>query len=377
MSFRKTLLAATVLMAPAIAQAQPVTGLYVAGGAGVNWLGSTSAPLTGIAPDFGNGATPFSFPANVSFNTGWVALASVGWGFGNGLRLEFEGNYRENNVRNYSVSANGPGFPPINTVANGTAGTFGLMVNALYDFRIGGVMPYIGGGIGYAWNRWSNVGGTASQGNSSLVFRTNDTAGSFAYQGIAGLAVPITAIPGLALTLEYRYFATLSANLGGNITSTQNFGEGTATVGAQSRIKPDNNHQSILIGARYNFGQRPAAPPPAAAPAPARSFLVFFDFARDDLTARAREIIAQAAAASRSQQVTRIEVAGHTDTVGSAQYNQGLSQRRANNVAAELVRLGVPRQSIQTAAYGFSRPLVPTGPNVREPQNRRVEIVLR
>ena len=123
--------------------------------------------------------------------------------------------------------------------------------------------------------------------------------------------------------------------------------------------------------------QAPRPAPVAAAPAPARSFLVFFDFARDDLTARAREIIGQAAQASRSQQVTRIEVAGHTDTVGSAQYNQGLSQRRANNVAAELVRLGVPRQSIQTAAYGFTRPLVPTGPNVREPQNRRVEIVLR
>ena len=72
-----------------------------------------------------------------------------------------------------------------------------------------------------------------------------------------------------------------------------------------------------------------------------------------------------------------VDVYGYTDTVGSAQYNLGLSQRRANTVAAELVRLGVPRQAISTAGYGFSRPLVPTGPNVREPQNRRVEIILR
>jgi len=112
-------------------------------------------------------------------------------------------------------------------------------------------------------------------------------------------------------------------------------------------------------------------------PGPARSFLVFFDFDRADLTPRAREIIAQAAQASRSQQTTRIEVAGHADRSGTPQYNQGLSQRRANNVAAELVRNGVPRGAISVAAFGESRPLVPTADGVREPQNRRVEIVLR
>ena len=147
---------------------------------------------------------------------------------------------------------------------------------------------------------------------------------------------------------------------------------------ASGRIEADNYNHSVLIGLRYAFNQpRPAPAPVAAAPAPARSFLVFFDFNRSDLTERARSIVTQAAEAARSQSVTRIEVAGHTDTVGSAQYNQGLSIRRANSVAAELVRHGVQREAIQIAGYGFSRPLVPTGPGVREPQNRRVEIVLR
>ena len=70
-------------------------------------------------------------------------------------------------------------------------------------------------------------------------------------------------------------------------------------------------------------------------------------------------------------------MAGHADRSGSAQYNQRLSQRRADAVAAELVARGVPRNIIMVSAYGESRPLVPTADGVREPQNRRVEIVLR
>jgi outer membrane protein OmpA-like peptidoglycan-associated protein len=137
------------------------------------------------------------------------------------------------------------------------------------------------------------------------------------------------------------------------------------------------NH-SFLIGARYAFGVAPApAPAVAAAPAPARTFLVFFDFNQSSLTDRARSVIAEAANAARTTQTTRIEVSGHTDTVGSAQYNQGLSMRRAESVAGELERRGIPRSQMVLQAFGFTRLLVPTGPNVREPQNRRVEIVLR
>ena len=362
MGFRKALLAATVLMAPAIAQAQPVNGLYVAAGAGFNWLNNISETTY---------ATGGSGALGVRTDYGWVILGSVGWGFGNGLRVEGEMNYRSNDVSGFSLfGLNIPG-------AGGTISTYGVMVNALYD--IGAVQGWpvhitLGGGIGYAWNRWSNVGVTLAIGNTSGTYNYDDTAGAFAYQFIAGLSVPIRQVPGLYLTAEYRYFATLAASISG--TATASIPERGVAL-TNLTVKPDNVNQSVLLGVRYNFGRTPPAPPPAAAPAPARSFIVFFDFNRYDLTARAREIIAQAAAAARSQQVTRIEVAGHTDTVGSAQYNLGLSQRRANSVAAELVRLGVPREAIQTAGYGFSRPLVPTGPNVREPQNRRVEIVFR
>jgi outer membrane protein OmpA-like peptidoglycan-associated protein len=75
--------------------------------------------------------------------------------------------------------------------------------------------------------------------------------------------------------------------------------------------------------------------------------------------------------------VTRIEVSGYADLTGTHAYNVALSQRRADSVAAELVSDGVPKDEIVTQAFGDTNPLVPTAEGVREPQNRRVEIVLK
>jgi len=70
-------------------------------------------------------------------------------------------------------------------------------------------------------------------------------------------------------------------------------------------------------------------------------------------------------------------VNGYTDRSGTPQYNLRLSMRRARSVQAELIRDGVPRNVIDIHGYGETHPLVPTAPGVREPQNRRVEIILR
>ncbi|WP_431268181.1 OmpA family protein [Dankookia sp. P2] len=78
--------------------------------------------------------------------------------------------------------------------------------------------------------------------------------------------------------------------------------------------------------------------PAVQAPAPARTYLVFFDWDRADLTGRAREIIGEAAQNARRAAVTRIEVAGHADRSGTPAYNQRLSQRRADAVAGEARR---------------------------------------
>jgi outer membrane protein OmpA-like peptidoglycan-associated protein len=133
------------------------------------------------------------------------------------------------------------------------------------------------------------------------------------------------------------------------------------------------------------WGAPPPPPPPAAAPPPApqaveapptRTYLVFFDWDRADLSSRAQQIIGEAASASTHVHVTRIMCNGYTDTSGTVKYNLALSMRRANSVANELVKDGVPRDVIDIKGFGETHPLVQTGPGVREPQNRRVEIIL-
>jgi outer membrane protein OmpA-like peptidoglycan-associated protein len=141
------------------------------------------------------------------------------------------------------------------------------------------------------------------------------------------------------------------------------------TVGVQLtyRFKPSTPEAST---ATYT-------PPPAAAPAPVvpRSYLVFFDFNKSDLTSQAEQIVDQAASNAGPAKVTRLTVTGHTDTVGSDAYNMRLSRRRAESVAARLEKDGIPSSEIEIVAKGKRDLLVPTADGVREPQNRRVQIV--
>jgi iron complex outermembrane receptor protein len=117
-------------------------------------------------------------------------------------------------------------------------------------------------------------------------------------------------------------------------------------------------------------------PPPVQAPAPApKSYLVFFDFNKSDLTPQAVEIVNTAARNAQAGKVTQLTVTGHTDTVGSDAYNMRLSRRRAESVAAQLEKQGIASSEIAIVAKGKRDLLVPTGDGVREPQNRRVQIV--
>ncbi len=201
--------------------------------------------------------------------------------------------------------------------------------------------------------------------------RTN----SFAYQAIAGLAFPMSFAPGLSATLDYRFMGLAGASTNQSFPAMPYSG----AIAQTTKFSDDFKH-SILIGARYAFDTPQPAPAPApVAPVPvaavARTYLVFFDWDRADLTDRARQIIAEAAQGSTRTQTTRIEVQGNADRSGTPAYNQGLSLRRAQTVAAELVRLGVARTAIDIEAFGDTRPLVTTAAGVREPQNRRVAII--
>jgi len=139
---------------------------------------------------------------------------------------------------------------------------------------------------------------------------------------------------------------------------------------------------------RYRFGpetapkaetETPYTPPPVTAPEPVpaapRSYMVFFDFNKSDLTPEAAGIVAQAAKNAGPAKITQLTVTGHTDTAGSDAYNMRLSRRRAESVAAELEKDGIPSGEIEIIAKGKRDLLVSTGDGVRQPQNRRVQIV--
>jgi OOP family OmpA-OmpF porin len=119
-------------------------------------------------------------------------------------------------------------------------------------------------------------------------------------------------------------------------------------------------------------------------PAPPRSpidlgfgcCLVFFDWDRSTLSQQALTSIEQAANLFKFKGNARVTVNGHTDRSGPETYNMALSLRRAAVVRDVLVRDGVPETAIVVVGKGETQPLVPTPDGVREPQNRRVEIVI-
>lgn len=366
MKLRGALVAASMLTLPIAANAQAVRGIYVGAGVGVNRM--FDEDVKSIPSIGGVAATS----GKVHTKVGPAFVLSGGYGFGNGLRAEVEGSYRYN-----SLSGTNDFFTT--ATAGGKEQKYGAMVNVLYDFvgLSSMVQPYVGVGVGYQWAQLQNayIAGRTAAGVPAAVRYSDQTKGAFAYQAIIGAAMPIKAAPGLALTAEYRFMG---------MSGNRNYGArtvvGAASVSGTSTLG-NNFNNSILLGVRYNFGQTPPPAPPAAAPAPAaqpsRSYLVFFDWDKATLTDRARQIIREAAENSTRVQYTRIEVNGYTDTSGTPQYNQGLSVRRAQAVAAELVKNGVPRNAITAQGFGETNLLVPTGPGVREPQNRRVEIIIR
>lgn len=120
----------------------------------------------------------------------------------------------------------------------------------------------------------------------------------------------------------------------------------------------------------------PVPPPPGPMAAPgARVFTVYFGFNRSRLGPDGVTVLQQAAAVYKAGGVATVQVTGHTDTVGSAGYNQRLALRRARTVANLLVRMGVPRNAVAIAAAGETNLAVPTPDGVPEPRNRRVTVV--
>lgn len=120
----------------------------------------------------------------------------------------------------------------------------------------------------------------------------------------------------------------------------------------------------------------PSPPPPPAAVLERGPYLAFFDWSETTITPDGASILDRVVSNLQSFGAATVAVAGHTDTSEPKDDTPELSERRAAAVKDYLIAKGVMPSAITTHGFGQSRPMVQTEANVREPQNRRVEIML-
>ena len=112
-------------------------------------------------------------------------------------------------------------------------------------------------------------------------------------------------------------------------------------------------------------------------PEPPASFIVYFKFNSNELTAEGQETMGAVLTAVEARGSQDIIVTGHTDRAGEKAYNIELSLNRAQLVKEMIVARGVDPQHIQVTSHGENNPLIPTADDVTEPKNRRVEVIVR
>ena len=297
---------------------------------------------------------------SVDHDYGWDVDGNIGYDFG-AFRIETEVGYRQAGVDSFRTATTS--FDR----AGGKTSALSFMLNGLIDFGDDdSIQGFIGGGVGvarvkarYGLNRFGNF--------------LDDSDTVFAYQGLAGVRAPLS--EHLDATVKYRFFNAENVRL--NDTSN-------------NRLDGRFRSHSILGGLTYNFftpppppvEAPPPPPPPPPAPAPVEPvvqcspgpFIVFFEWDKSDITPEASSILDNAVTQYQSCGNAQVMLAGHADKSGSASYNVGLSQRRADSVKAYLSSHAIPDSVISTEAFGESRPRVDTADGVREVQNRRVEV---
>jgi len=121
----------------------------------------------------------------------------------------------------------------------------------------------------------------------------------------------------------------------------------------------------------------PPPPPPPPLPAPKKKIIlrgVNFDFDKATIRPDAESILAEATRTLQDEGEIQISVEGHTDSVGTEAYNQGLSERRAHAVADHLAGGGISRGRMTARGFGESNPVASNMNRDGRAQNRRVEL---
>lgn len=197
--------------------------------------------------------------------------------------------------------------------------------------------------------------------------------------------------------IQARYDAALAASTNSAMVNSQDTRylwaiEAKAQCGiALGYLKSSTKDETSIVKCAnfYNLMMRErvaqAPPPPPPPPPPLQASvcndrsprIVFFDWdsaVPPPSAADTLQFISQNAAACNW---SGLSIVGHTDLSGSDQYNQELSQRRADAVASVLASNGVSPSLFDISAMGENMPRVPTPDGVRSPQNRRVEITIK
>ena len=231
-------------------------------------------------------------------------------------------------------------------------------------YRTERVSPYILGGLG--WNKKNRNFGP-------------DVDNLYVNFGV-GLLTDLTAGGSVALRTELRYRLDQERR-------------------QDTGLRSSYNDLMLKVGLQVPFGQPYAEPAPAAAPAAAppppppappppppppppepvvpeviRLEGVTFAFDSEQITADERGVLRDAAEILKRNPDVRVEVAGHTDSVGNAAYNQRLSERRARAVVEYLVDAGIARDRLSYRGYGQDEPIADNATDAGRAMNRRVEL---
>ncbi len=156
------------------------------------------------------------------------------------------------------------------------------------------------------------------------------------------------------------------------------------------RVAPGHNVQYVTagIGLTYNVAAKPtpapvvaAAPAPTPAPVPMKKKIVLrgvqFDFDKAVIRADAKPILDEAASTLKHEGTISVVAEGNTDSRGTEQYNQKLSERRAAAVKGYLVKTGISASRIDEVGKGESNPVASNDTDDGRAQNRRVELRIR
>ena len=196
---------------------------------------------------------------------------------------------------------------------------------------------------------------------------------------LALLACPLVAaaaVPAIAQNNPSTNQIIQSLKPSGNLLQGGTRGIRLAAPNSQSppAASPNTTHSAAVSGA----APRTSKPTQAEAAAPSVSLNVDFPTNSATLTPEAKATLDQLGRALTSKDLGsyRFRIEGHTDTVGSPPYNQALSQRRADAVAAYLEQaFNIPSSRLEAVGMGEQGLLVVTPPQTAELRNRRVAVI--